>query len=304
MNMKYLFVALAASACLLLAACSGNADSNRYAALKASPVVATVNGQAIHKATLHRIAGALAGRHEIPKRIRKNVLDKLIRTVVLAQKARQKGLDQQADVQALMRIQVQSVLAGELMSQYVKNHEITKSEIKARYKKKVASMDQKEYKARHILVKDKKTAEQIIAKLDNGADFATLAKKKSIGPSGKAGGQLGWFKPSDMVDPFAQAVKKLNTGEFTEEPVKSRYGWHVILLEGVRPVPQTQFKNMKQSIKRKLRREQMQDFEQSLRNQADIKIMSANLAPESTASKSVSETPKPSSTSGTATTKQ
>ncbi len=92
-------------------------------------------------------------------------------------------------------------------------------------------------KARHILVKDKKEAIKIINELKNlkgkalEEKFAELAKKYSIGPSKVNGGELGWFNPKQMVPEFAKAAEKLKPGEITLKPVKTRFGWHVILVE-------------------------------------------------------------------------
>lgn len=94
--------------------------------------------------------------------------------------------------------------------------------------------DSVEYKARHILVKTKPEAQALIDKLRQGADFAQLAMEYSTGPSAPRGGDLGWFHASSMVKPFALVVQALEPGSFSPYPVKTRFGWHVILLEEIR----------------------------------------------------------------------
>ncbi len=90
-------------------------------------------------------------------------------------------------------------------------------------------------KARHILVKTKEEAEAIIKSLESSkdvkSDFIKLAQEKSIGPSGKSGGDLGWFPLDRMVPEFSEAADRLKKGEFTKEPVKTQFGYHVIYLE-------------------------------------------------------------------------
>lgn len=94
--------------------------------------------------------------------------------------------------------------------------------------------DSVEYRARHILVNSRAQAEQIILQLHQGADFASLAKQYSIGPSGPKGGDLGWFAASRMVKPFAQEVRTLKVGAFSATPVQTQFGWHVVLVEEMR----------------------------------------------------------------------
>ena len=72
-------------------------------------------------------------------------------------------------------------------------------------------------------------AQAIIAQLNQGADFATLAQKDSIDPGAKNGGELGWFGKDEMVPAFADAAFALQPGQYTKTPVQSQFGWHVIL---------------------------------------------------------------------------
>lgn len=82
-------------------------------------------------------------------------------------------------------------------------------------------------KASHILVKTEAEAKEIIRKLSSGDDFAKLAKLYSQCPSGRAGGDLGYFGKGQMVKPFEDAAFKAKVGEIVG-PVKTQFGWHVI----------------------------------------------------------------------------
>jgi peptidyl-prolyl cis-trans isomerase C len=175
-------------------------------------------------------------------------------------------------VQAEIQIQHEALLAKALVHQYLEKHPVTDQDIQTAFKKQTQSMDQKEYKARHILVKDKKTAEKAIDKLNHGAKFAELAKKLSTGPSAKKGGELGWFSPSDMVKPFSNAVEHLKKGQYTKKPVKTQFGWHVILLQDERPVPKPKLADQKSSIKQRLQSQRVQDFVNQVQKKADIDI--------------------------------
>ncbi len=85
----------------------------------------------------------------------------------------------------------------------------------------------KEVHASHILVKSKEEAREILEKLKGGAKFSAIAKKRSACPSGKKGGDLGWFTRGRMVKPFEKAAFSMEKGEVSE-PVKTQFGWHVI----------------------------------------------------------------------------
>lgn len=87
-----------------------------------------------------------------------------------------------------------------------------------------------EVKASHILVKDKKTADEIEQKLKTGGDFAKLAETYSTDPGSKdKGGDLGWFKKGVMTKPFEDKAFSMKKGEISE-PVKTQFGWHIIKL--------------------------------------------------------------------------
>lgn len=86
-------------------------------------------------------------------------------------------------------------------------------------------------RASHILVPKYKQITEIKKMLDDGADFAELARKYSQCPSKKRGGDLGWFTRNQMVPEFEKAVLELKVGEISE-PVKTQFGWHIIKRTG------------------------------------------------------------------------
>lgn len=82
--------------------------------------------------------------------------------------------------------------------------------------------------AKHILVDNREHARQIKQEIEEGAEFEEMAKKKSEGPSGEKGGDLGWFSRGDMVKPFERKAFDLDEGEVSD-PVETKFGWHLIL---------------------------------------------------------------------------
>jgi peptidyl-prolyl cis-trans isomerase C len=90
-----------------------------------------------------------------------------------------------------------------------------------------------EWRASHILVKDRNLANKILQKLKGGANFSALAKEFSTCPSKSKGGDLGWFGPGQMVKEFEQAVAKLSNGRVSN-PVRTQFGYHIIKKTGQR----------------------------------------------------------------------
>jgi parvulin-like peptidyl-prolyl isomerase len=151
------------------------------------------------------------------------------------------------------------------------------SEIKDFYNKNKAMFKQPETaKARHILLKTEADAKAVIKELKGGADFKELAKTKSTGPSAANGGDLGWFDKKRMVKEFSDAAFKLKKGQYTKKPVKTQFGYHVILLEDKKAAGSVSLDKAKPSIEQSLKvkkfQSQMKSITKKLRSSADIKI--------------------------------
>jgi peptidyl-prolyl cis-trans isomerase C len=128
----------------------------------------------------------------------------------------------------------------------------------------------REYHARHILVDDQAKADKLTKDLKAGGDFAKLAEKNSKDPSGKQGGDLGWFTLDTMVKPFADAVSALQPGQTTEAPVQSQFGWHIIKLEESRATAAPPFEEVKDRVKVFVQRKKLQTYLDELRKNAKV----------------------------------
>jgi peptidyl-prolyl cis-trans isomerase C len=162
------------------------------------------------------------------------------------------------------------VLAEAASEKFMKAHPSTDAEIKAEYDTQVAAMP-KEYRARHILVASKETAESAIRELKAGGDFAKLAEKESTDQGSAAkGGDLDWFRLEKMVKPFSDAVRGLDKGQMTEQPVQSEFGWHVIKLEDVRSPAAPAFDEVKERVDMIVKRKKLQAHFEELRKAANV----------------------------------
>lgn len=232
---------------------------------------AVVNNKPIPKSKVDDFVKALVaqGRPDTPE-LRAAVRDELIARELFAQEAERKGLAKDPDVQRQIENMRQQILIQAVIRDYVKAHPITDAEIKAEYDKAIKQSAEKEYKARHILVEKEETAKQIIEQLKKGAKFEDLAKQSKDTGSAANGGDLDWNTPGTFVKEFSDAMVKLDKGKFTETPVKTQFGWHVIRLDDVRDVQPPPLDQVRPQIVQDLERKRIQQLQQELRAKAKI----------------------------------
>ncbi|WP_035051856.1 peptidylprolyl isomerase [Andreprevotia chitinilytica] len=233
--------------------------------------VATVNGVAIPDSKLEFYVKQVTerGQKDTPE-LRAKIKEELVRSEVLSQEAAKKGLDKTPDVQARLDIAKQQILGGSLVNDYVKNNQVSDADLKKEYDKIKAGMSGKEYKARHILVKDEAEAKAILAELKKGKKFDDIAKAKSLDKaSGAQGGDLGWANPSGFVPEFAKALTELSKGKISE-PVKTQFGWHIIKLDDVREAKGPSFDEVKADLQRQVQGERAQKYVDDLVSKAKV----------------------------------
>lgn len=162
---------------------------------------------------------------------RAELIEELTDLYLLTTQARVDELAASPKVKAQLELQKRGLLAQVAAGDFLERNAATDEEILAEYAAQVEASPDQQYKARHILVETQSAAVDLIAELDEGADFEALAKEHSTGPSGPNGGDLGWFASNQMVKPFADAVAALENGKYTSAPVQTQFGWHIILRE-------------------------------------------------------------------------
>ena len=168
---------------------------------------------------------------------------------MLAQEARKQGIDKDPAVQRTLRDVEERALVSALLEREVGPH-VTDAAVKERFDKQTASEPPaQEVHARHILVEDEATAKKIIAELKKGADFATLSKQYSKDAAAvEQGGDLGYFKATDMVPEFSKAAFALKDNEVSPVPVHTQFGWHVIQTLDHRAAPAAELRPGERSV--------------------------------------------------------
>ena len=266
---------LMVSAVFILCACNPTNHSKAAASSKTS-IAATVNGTAISDKRVDMLAKQRHGQPDNPG-MRKEIIEQLSMQLILSQEAIKKGLDKTPEVKDQIDLTQQSILANAFVQDYLKNSPASDDMLKAEYEKIKGQIAGNEYKARHILVEKETEAKDIIAKLTkNPKAFESLAKEKSKDAGSKAnGGDLGWFDPRSMVPEFGAAVAKLAKGKFTEEPVKSQFGYHVILLEDSRPKTVPPLDQIKPALQQQVQQQNLRKLFDDLKAKAKIEIVQA-----------------------------
>ena len=266
-----LFAPMLATIAILAAGAANAQDKPAASPAAASGSVATVNGKPIPKARVEMLVAGqmMQGLPDTPE-LRKAVLEELIRGEVLMQEATKKGFDKKADVQLQVEVARQRVVVGAYLQDYVKKNPITDAAIKADYDAVKARLGEKEYKIRHILVKTEEEAVAIIDKMNQGEKIDTLASASLDPGSKERGGDLGWSSPAAFVKPFADAVVQLQPGTYTKTPVKTDFGYHVILVEEVRDLKIASLEEARQQIANRLTQKMVEKHMLELRSKAKV----------------------------------
>jgi peptidyl-prolyl cis-trans isomerase C len=238
-------------------------------------VIANVNGkdviaeELIMTATQNKIDYAVL--NDMQKRM---LLNGLINRMLVAEEARKQSMMNDPETKLKIEALIDSVLAATLLEKETKNVKISDVEIQTYYDKNIKTNIQKQYKARHILVKEENVAKELASQLSSSdADkFAAIAKEKSIDTGSAAnGGDLGWFNPVKMVPSFAKAVQEATKGIVTA-PVKSQFGWHLILVEDSKDATPPTLADSKVKIQQLLTKEKISAYLDGLEKKAKIDI--------------------------------
>ena len=243
-------------------------------------VVATINGEAITEVDLALAESDLDQQFAQlpPEQRRAAALSAVIEIRLLAARAREKGLDKDADFQRRAAFLQLRALHSEMVDKEVAD-KVTDEEVRARYDKQISETPPvNELKARHILVKTKEEALEILKQLEGGADFQKLANEHTTDPSGKtSGGDLGYFGPGQMVPAFEKAAFALEVGAYTKEPVQSQFGWHIIRVEDKRAQQPPAFEQVKDQIRSLVFREKYFALVKEIRDAAKVDIADPEL---------------------------
>ena len=222
----------------------------------------------------------LDATNRLPKKIKEkplseiypNIVNELINQHLITKQAYKDKLDQQKEIIEILKKNKDQIMAKYWLNNFLANN-TSEEKIQDFYTKYLENFKTfQEYNASHILVKEEYEALQIIEKLKIKLEFSKLAKSYSIGPSKKNGGNLGWFRSGQMVKEFEEAVLKLQKGKITKQPVKTKFGYHIIMLNDIRDSQPKKINDIKQQIVKRLKQNSLSKLEKQLRKNKTIKI--------------------------------
>lgn len=234
---------------------------------------AVVNGKPIPASHVNAIVNEVVqqGQQDTPE-LRAGIKENLVMREILVQEAEKKKMGAIPAVKTQMEVTRRNILVRALMSDFVNKNPVSDAEVKKTYDQLKAQAGNTEYQVSHILVASGDEAKAIIEQLKNGGKFDEIAKEKSTDtPTAARGGDLGWSAPNVYVDPFAQALVKLKKGEFSQEPVQTNFGYHIIMVQDTRELTFPTLEEAKPGITQRIQEQKWEAYTQALRTKAKVK---------------------------------
>ncbi|MDW8467704.1 MAG: peptidylprolyl isomerase [Burkholderiales bacterium] len=275
--MKKLVTAAALAACAPLAAAQTPAKPQPLPtkeAAKPAPTgpLATVNGVAIPRQRAEMLAQQrIAQGAADSEQLRAMIREELINRELILQEANRSGFAKRADVQQEAEFVRQSVIVQAYLRDWVRQHPVTDAEVQKEYERVKQQTGTTEYRARHILVGSEDEAKKLLAELRGGAKFEDLAAKHSLDEGTRVrGGDLDWSVPATFDREFANAMVKLEKGATTSAPVRTRFGFHIIRLDDVRPVNFPPLAQVRPQIEQRLVQQKVETLVREMRAKAKI----------------------------------
>ena len=221
---------------------------------EADPIVASVDGHPIHLTELGQASDALPDNlRTMPfETLYPALLERMVDHQALAMMARRQGMDENPDIKRAIAAAVDQVLEAAYLRREALS-KVTDEAIRVRYNQEYGNRPAtEEVRARHILVPTAAEADDVLAQLKGGADFATLAAKLSKDPDGKRGGDLGFFRREQVWPGFADVAFSIQPGQVGPKPIHNEFGWHVVKVEERRLVAPPSLDDARESIRQEL----------------------------------------------------
>ena len=233
--------------------------------------IAIVNGKPVPKARFDAMMTQILKQGQQPKTpdLEAKVKEELVLREIFVQEAEKKGITASSEYKTQMEFARQSILIQALFADFQAKAKDSEADLRAEYDKIKAQNGDKEYRARHILVEKEDDAKALIVQLKAGAKFEDLAKKNSKDPgSAENGGDLDWAAPGNYVPEFSEAMTHLEKGKFTEVPVKSQFGYHIIKLEDTRATQFPPYDEVKVQMQQRNAQAKLAKYRDELRSKA------------------------------------
>ncbi|MHA3914193.1 peptidylprolyl isomerase [Halovulum sp. GXIMD14793] len=237
-------------------------------------VLATVNGTAITLGHVAVMVNRLPPQYQQleDQQLLDGILQQMVEHQILLEQLEARGTISKP-LALTVENEVRAMKAQEIANEFYLEP-VSEEDLQKAYDEAIAGIPPSvEYSAAHILVETEDEAKALVEALNGGADFAELAKEKSVGPSGPNGGDLGWFGAGQMVPEFEQAVMSLEPGAISA-PVQTQFGWHVVKLNETREKPLPTMEEMEATLDQRLRQQQVEAKVKALTDAAEVEYTS------------------------------
>jgi peptidyl-prolyl cis-trans isomerase C len=272
MTIRILAAALLAAPMLVSAQALPSKEPATKGAAKGAAALATVNGVAIPRTRGEALMNQQKARGAPDNdQTRAMVREELVNRELLMQEAQRTGVAKSPEVVGQLDLARQEIVISAYLRDWVRKNPVSDADVQKEYDRVRAEQGDKEYRARHILVETEDQAKQIVADLKKGAKFDELAAKTSKDPGSKdRGGDLDWHGPNDFDRSFSEAMMKLEKGKYTETPVHTRFGFHIIQLDDVRTGRFPGLAEVKPRIQQQLTQARIDELVKGLRGKAKV----------------------------------
>ena len=234
--------------------------------------VALVGGKPITMTEIQEMVSDIPQLAELPfEKVYPNLLEMLVNNRVIMERAIETGVEDRPDIQKKLRLAREQIVGQTYLDEQLANR-VTEEELRQVYEREVKEFRrEEEIHARHILVKTKKEAEDLLIQLKAGADFAELADKKSLDENTQ-GGDLGYFTKGMMIPEFGDVVFDMKKGQLSD-PIKTPFGWHVVRVEDKRLANPPAYDDVKEDIFRAVMETKLKDVLADERAQMQVEIL-------------------------------
>ncbi len=234
--------------------------------------VAVVNGEPITLTQMQEMVAAVPQLAEVPfEEMYPNLLEMLINNTVIMKGAEEAGIPERPEIKRQLRNMKEQVVGQTYLDELLAS-KVTEEEIQARYEEEVKRfVREEEIHARHILLKTEKEAKDVLIQLRAGAKFNEVADKKSLDESTE-GGDLGYFTKGMMIPEFGDVVFDMKKGDLSE-PIKTPFGWHVVLVEDKRLVNPPKLEDVYDDLKRMVMETKLPSVMEEERARMQVQIL-------------------------------
>jgi peptidyl-prolyl cis-trans isomerase C len=282
---RLLALALVGTMLSPLPAMAKHSSSSSQNSDPSDPIVATVNGDAIHRSEVQAVLRQILppGQEATPADIQKvypQIIGDLISRKLAYQEAIREGLQNQKEVKLAESLSDQQIIEQAFFDK-VGKPALTDDKLRQAYDDAIKKQGQQdEVHARHIVVKTEDEAKDIIKQLDGGADFEKLAKEKSLDKNNaKDGGDLGYFLKGSFDPAFTDAAFAMQPNTYSKTPVKTAFGWHVIQVLDKRPAKVPTFDEAKAQLRNRVAHDAIQARLLELSKTAKITVYNPDGSP-------------------------